>query len=74
MQIETLTKRFRHDDYLLEVDVEAEVIDHDWSPLLPPDQVEKLDDARRALRTGDLKRASQIGRLYRLALIDDTAA
>jgi hypothetical protein len=48
--------------------VEVELIESDtgWSPYLSMDDARKLDEIREALRRGDLKRAGQLGRVYRL--------
>jgi hypothetical protein len=48
--------------------VEVELIDTDtgWSPYLSQADAQKLDEARKALRRGDLMRASELGRVFRL--------
>lgn len=38
-----------------------------WSPYLSLDDVNKLDDIRDALRRGDVKAASRLGRVFTLA-------
>jgi len=48
----------------VEVDwVEAE---GGWSPYLTMEDGQKLDEVREALQRADLKRASQLGRVYQL--------
>jgi hypothetical protein len=48
--------------------VEVELVEDasGWSPYLAPGDAEKLDDVREALRLGDLARASELARVYRL--------
>lgn len=60
------TKLIHEGEYVAEVDIELLDTDDEWSPHLPLDDAYKLDDAREALRRGDLKKASRYGRLYRL--------
>jgi hypothetical protein len=40
--------------------------DEGWSPYLSLEDAYKLDDVREALKQGDLKAASRLGRVYRL--------
>jgi hypothetical protein len=62
----------RRTKYVLEglyaVAVEVDWIESEtgWSPYLSLEDAQKLDEVREALRRGDLKRASQIGRVYQL--------
>lgn len=44
--------------------------DHEWSPYISAEDVRKLDEARRALRRGDIKMAAQYGRVYELKPIE----
>jgi len=37
-----------------------------WSPYLSLEDAQKLDAERKALRRGDLKQASQLGRVFQL--------
>ena len=41
-----------------------------WAPYMSLDDALKLDDARSALRRGDLEVTSQLGRLYSLTPVD----
>jgi hypothetical protein len=49
-----------------EVDVELIDADTGWSPYLSLPDAQKLDEVRKALRRGDLKRTSELGRVFRL--------
>ena len=62
------TKRLvREGDLIAEVEVNLLEADGGWAPYLSLDDAYKLDDVRDALRTGDIKRASQLAtRVYRL--------
>lgn len=52
--------------YAAEVEVDLIDAEDGWSPYLSLEDARKLDDVRQALRRGDLKRASQIARVYQL--------
>mgnify|MGYP003386966486 FL=1 len=62
------TKLVREGNYLVEVEVEVELIDTEegWSPYLSLEDAYKLDDVRAALRRGDLKAAAQQGHIFAL--------
>ena len=62
------TKRLvREGDLVAEVEVKLVEAEGGWAPYLSLDDAYKLDDVRDALRTGDVKRASQLAtRVYRL--------
>jgi hypothetical protein len=63
-------RKFLHEgDYVAEVDVELVETDAGWSPYLSLDDAYRLDDAREALRRGDLKAASRLARVYTLTPI-----
>lgn len=61
-----LTKLIHEGQYVAEVDVELVKTEDEWSPYLSLDDAYKLDDAREALRCGDVKAASQYGKVYTL--------
>ena len=63
-----LTKRLvREGDLVAEVEVNLVEAEGGWAPYLSLDDAYKLDDVRDALRTGDVKRASQLAtHVYRL--------
>jgi hypothetical protein len=52
--------------YAAEVDVQLLESETGWSPTLTLEDAEKLDEVRRALRCGDLKRAAQLSRVFEL--------
>ena len=60
------TKLIREGHYAAELDVELVDTDEGWSPYLSLDDAERLDEVRRALRQGDIKRASQLARVFEL--------
>ena len=60
------TKLIHEGKYVAEVDVELIDTDDEWSPHLSLAEAGKLDDVREALRCGDLKKASEYGRVYTL--------
>jgi hypothetical protein len=63
------TKLVRERSYAAEVEIELIDAEAGWSPLLSLEDAEKLDDVREALRRGDLKRAGQLARLFKLTPI-----
>ena len=56
-------------EYVAEVDVELVYNEDDWSPYLSVEDASKLDDVRDALAEKDIKRASQLSRVYKLLRI-----
>lgn len=60
------TKLVHEGQYAAEVDVELIDTDTGWSPYLSLPDAQKLDQVRKALRSGDVKRASQLGRVFQL--------
>jgi hypothetical protein len=60
------TKIVHEGNYVAQVDVELIYADEGWSPYLSLDDAYKLDDVREALKQGDLKAASKLGRIYKL--------
>ena len=59
------TKLIHEGQYAAEVEVEL-LEGEGWSPYLSLEDAEKLDEVRRALRREDLKRASQLARVFEL--------
>jgi len=53
-------------NYAAEVTVELIENDTGWSPYLSLEDAYKLDDVRAALRRGDLKTATRLGRVFAL--------
>jgi hypothetical protein len=64
-------KLIHEGDYAAEVDVELIDSSEGWGPYISLADAEKLDDVRVALRSGDLGRASELARVYRLMLISE---
>lgn len=59
-------KLVREGRFVAEVDVTLIETDRGWTPYLSLDDAKKLDAVRLALRTGDLKTASTLARVYEL--------
>jgi len=57
-------------DYLAVVEVDEIQTDDAWSPYLSLEDGLKLDNVRRALQAGDLSKASQLARVYRLTPVN----
>ena len=66
MSTRRLTKFVHEGQYAAAVEVEWIQSDTAWSPYLSLEDAQKLDEVREALRTGDLKRAGKLGRVYQL--------
>jgi hypothetical protein len=60
------TKLVRQGQYVAEVDVELTDDETGWAPYLSLEDAQKLDDVREALRQGNVSRAGQLGRVFRL--------
>ncbi len=60
------TKLIHEGQYAAEVEVALIETDEGWSPYLSLEDAQKLDAVRKALRRGDLKQASQLGRVFEL--------
>ena len=60
------TKLVHEGQYAAEVDVEWIDAEAGWSPYLSLEDAQKLDEVREALRRGDLKRAGQLARVFKL--------
>ncbi len=60
------TKLVHEGHYVAEVDVELIYTDEGWSPYLSLDDSYKLDDVRDALRSGDLKTATGLAKVFTL--------
>jgi len=63
------TKLVHEGQYAAEVDVEWLESETGWSPYLSLEDAQKLDTVRQALRRGDLKKASQLARVFKLTPI-----
>ena len=60
------TKIVREGNYLAEIEVDLIDTGEGWSPYLTLEDAYKLDDAREALRRGDLKTAGRFGQVFTL--------
>ncbi len=60
------TKLLHEGEYAVEVTVELLEPGPGWETCLSLQDALKLDKAREALRAGDVKKASQLGRVFRL--------
>ena len=60
------TKLIHEGQYAAEVYIEWLESDTGWSPVLSLADAQKLDTVREALRRGDLKKASQLARVFTL--------
>lgn len=60
------TKLIHEGKYVAEVDIELIENEEGWSPYISLEDAYKLDDIRDALRSGDIKKASQYGRIFSL--------
>jgi len=59
--------KFVHEGhYVAEVAVDFIEPNKGWSPTMSLEDAYKLDDARAALKVGDLKKAARFGRVYEL--------
>jgi len=63
------TKLVYEGRYAAEVDIAGIESETGWSPYLSLEDAHKLDEVREALRRGDLKKASQFGRVFELTPI-----
>lgn len=62
-----LRKKLIHEGrYVAEVEVELIETGDEWAPYLSLEDACKLDDVRDALRRGDVRTASQFGRIFTL--------
>jgi hypothetical protein len=62
------TKLVREGQYIAEVEVEVELTEEaeGWAPYLSLDDARRLDAVHEALRVGDIERASQHAKVFRL--------
>ncbi len=60
------TKFIHEGQYAAEVDAELLESLEGWAPYLSLEDAQKLDEVRAALRRGDLRKASQMARIFKL--------
>ncbi|MEW5988572.1 MAG: hypothetical protein AB1791_18245 [Chloroflexota bacterium] len=61
-----ITKYIHEGQYTVEVDVELIITEDEWSPYLSLEDAYKLDNVREALRRGDIRTATRLGRVFQL--------
>lgn len=66
LRIEKTVKHIREGRYAADVEVELRYGETPWDPTLGPDDVEKLDRVRLALRRGDVKAAVKEAKVFEL--------
>ena len=66
MTTKSRVKLIREGQYAAEVDVDLIYDESDWAPYLSLGDAQKLDDVKEALRQGDVKGASKLGRIFKL--------
>ncbi len=60
-------KKLVHEgDYVAEIEVELIESEAAWAPYLSIADARRLDEARLAMRKGDVSAAGRLGRVYRL--------
>jgi hypothetical protein len=60
------TKFIHEGQYAAAVEVDWIESETGWSPCLSVEDAQKLDEVREALKTGDLKKAAHLARVYQL--------
>ena len=60
------TKLVHEGQYVAKVEIELTDSEEGWSPYLSLEDAQKLDSVRESLRRGDLKRAGQLARVFKL--------
>jgi hypothetical protein len=60
------TKFIHEGQYAAAVELEWVESDTGWSPYLSVEDAQKFDEVREALRTGDLKKAGRLARVFQL--------
>ena len=70
MITQTRTKVIHEAGYAAEIEVEVIDTEDGWSPYLALSDARKLDAVRLALRNGDLKQATQLGRVFELTPVE----
>ena len=60
------TKFIHEGQYAAAIEVDWIESETGWSPCLSVEDAEKLDEVREALKTGDLKKAGHLARVFQL--------
>ena len=75
MSSRTTLRLVREGEYVAEVAVQLSDEEGAWAPYISVSEASRLDAVRAALRSGDLRRASQLAeRVYRLTPLSATDA
>lgn len=64
--LKSIHKLVHEGEYVVDVEIKLVASEGGWSPYISVEDAYRLDEARAALRAGDLKRAQQLGRLFKL--------
>jgi hypothetical protein len=59
-------KLVREGPYVAEVEIELIEEDEGWAPYLSLEDAEKLDNVRKALRTGEIEKVGESAKVFRL--------
>ena len=73
MTVRKRTKLVHEGQFAAEVEVELIDDGEGWSPYLSLADAQKLDDVRETLRRGDLEKAGELARVFRLIPIHGRA-
>ncbi len=63
------TKFIHEGGFVAEIEVELIESEDSWAPYLSVEDANRLDEAREALRRGDIEAAARFGRVYELKLL-----
>jgi hypothetical protein len=63
------TKFVHEGAFVAEIEVDLIESEDPWAPYLSLDDANQLDEAREALRRGDVQAAARFGRVYELKLL-----
>lgn len=64
------TRLVKEGRYVAEIEITLIDDDHEWAPFISAQDIRRLDDARLALRRGDLAAAAKLGRVYELMPVE----
>jgi len=66
MTTRTTVKLLHEGRYAAEIPIELIDDEGGWAPYVSPQDARKLDEARLALRAGDLAKAAKLGKVFEL--------
>lgn len=69
MKTRRQTKFIHEGGFVAEIEVELIESEDSWAPYLSVEDANRLDEAREALRRGDIEAAARFGRVYELRLL-----